>query len=112
MTPAIRIRIRQAELAIARLRFDYIDWLSREHADGKHVLPPMQGREFIRDHGIAAQEVLIAEARLQEATEHGHTVERGLQRGREQAGYSAPLPEATEDASSPVPSAEEEATTG
>jgi hypothetical protein len=95
-------------LEIARLRFAYIDWLAKENTGGTHILPPIQGHELIRDHGIAAQEVIIAEARLQEAQD-GYAVERRLQRRDESAGYSSPLPKATEDADSPAPPAEEEA---
>lgn len=60
------IRIRKAELAIARLKLEYHEfWANHVQGHAGHV-SPLDVHTALRDYGIAQQEVLIAEARLEE----------------------------------------------
>ena len=61
------IRIRRAELAIAQLRQEFMEWWAKYVASFKGHLQERDIREVVRNYGISKQEVVIAEARLEQA---------------------------------------------
>ncbi len=61
------IRLRRAELAIASLRLEYMEWWGRHVAEFQGQVSPQDIRKTAMEYGIAKQEVIIAEARLDQA---------------------------------------------
>ena len=61
------VRIRRAELAIAMLRQEFMEWWGKYVASFKGSLQERDIREVVRNYGISKQEVVIAEARLEQA---------------------------------------------
>lgn len=61
------VRIRRAELAQANLRLEYWEWFGRYAATFQGTVQEKDIRDTVMRYGLAKQDVIIAEARLDQA---------------------------------------------